>query len=319
MTDTVSVDLGGTWLRIRAGSAIERFPAPSVLQQPGLSVDRLLQQLVDTLDVHVPHGARVNMSCGAALDEQKGVALGSGPLWGGAPSREIPLLHMLSSRRPDVRWTLVNDVTAGLASYAQGFARPTDRHLAYITISSGIAVRTAYLAEKVVPVDHRGLQGEVGHVRAVSSAPPAVLQLPCACGGVGHISSMSSGPGVAAVAQVLGIDYEERSFASSLAEGIDDLARLLTVVVEPIAELIRTMITLDPRLDRIGIGGGVAEGLVGFYERELIAQLAGSRSYADSLTSDRVREIIHVCAPGDIDTLSGADAIADGYLRVTKI
>ncbi|WP_037159505.1 ROK family protein [Rhodococcoides fascians] len=319
MTDTVSVDLGGTWLRIRVGTSVERFPAPSVLQQPGLSVDRLLQQLVDTLDVHVPQGAAVNMSCGAALDEQKGVALGSGPLWGGAPSGEIPLLHHLSSRRPDVRWTLVNDVTAGLASYARGFARPTDRHLAYLTISSGIAVRTAYLAEKIIPVDHRGLQGEVGHVRAVSSAPPAVLQLPCACGGVGHISSISSGPGVAAVARSLGIDYDVDSFAPSLARGSRDSAQLLTVVVEPIAELIRTMITLEPRLDRIGIGGGVAEGLAEFYERELTAQLADSRSYADSLTPDRVRELIHVCTPGDVDTLAGSDAIADGYLRVTKI
>ncbi|MGB2721312.1 MAG: ROK family protein [Rhodococcus sp. (in: high G+C Gram-positive bacteria)] len=319
MSTTVSVDLGGTWLRIRRGDGIERLPSPSAIRQPGTSADDLLRQLVDTLDLHVPQGAAANISCGAALDEQNGVALGSGPLWGGAPTGEIPLLHILSSRRPDVRWRLVNDVTAGLASFALGFARPTDRHVAYLTISSGIASRTALLTERTIPVDHRGLQGEVGHLRASTSAPEAVRTLPCACGGIGHVSSISSGPAVQAVADVLDIRYDVDTFASSLAAGDRDSSRLLRTVVEPIAELIRTMITLDPRLDRIGIGGGVAEGLWEFYERELTGQLAETRSYADSLTPERVADIIHLCRPGDIDTLAGADAIADGFLRVTKL
>ncbi|MDV8023772.1 ROK family protein [Rhodococcus sp. IEGM 1330] len=319
MTAAVSVDLGGTWLRIRSGDVIERVPSPSALRQPGVAADNLLQQLMDTLDRHAPHGAAVNISCGAALDEQNGVALGSGPLWGGAPTGEIPLLSMLSSRRPDVHWRLVNDVTAGLASFALGFARPTDRHIAYFTISSGIAARTAILTDRSIPVDHRGLQGEVGHLRASTSAPEAVRTLPCACGGIGHVSSISSGPAVQAVADVLEIRYDVDTFASSLAAGDPDSSRLLRTVVEPIAELIRTMIALDPRLDRIGIGGGVAEGLWEFYERELTGQLAETRSYADSLTPERVADIIHLCRPGDIDTLAGADAIADGFLRVTKI
>ncbi|OZC79084.1 hypothetical protein CH274_16745 [Rhodococcus sp. 06-418-5] len=318
MNTTVSVDLGGTWLRIRHGGATERLPSPSSIRQPGTPSDELLEQLVDTLDLHVPQGAAANISCGAALDEQNGVALGSGPLWGGAPTGEIPLLDVLTSRRPDVRWRLVNDVTAGLASFALGFARPTDRHIAYLTISSGIAARTAVLTDRTIPVDHRGLQGEIGHLRATSSAPEAVRTLPCACGGIGHVSSISSGPGVEAVAEVLGIGYDVDTFAASLTAGHVDAVRLLRIVVEPIAELIRTMITLDPRLDRIGIGGGVAEGLCEFYGRELEEQLAETRSYADSLTSERVTEIIHLCKPGDIDTLAGADAIADGYLRATK-
>ncbi|MCZ4521015.1 ROK family protein [Rhodococcus ruber] len=319
MSTIVSVDLGGTWLRIRHGHTTARLPSPSALRQPDTSPDDLLQQLVDTLDRHVPQGAAANISCGAALDEQNGIALGSGPLWGGAPTGEIPLLHVLSSRRPDVRWRLVNDVTAGLASFALRFARPTDRHIAYLTISSGIAARTALLTERTIPVDHRGLQGEVGHLRASSSAPEAVRTLRCACGGIGHVSSISSGPAVQAVAHALDIRYDVDTFAASLATDDADATRLLRTVVEPIAELIRTMLALDPRLDRIGIGGGVAEGLCEFYRRELEGQLVETRSYADSLTSERVAEIIYLCKPGDIDTLAGADAIADGYLRVTKI
>jgi predicted NBD/HSP70 family sugar kinase len=120
------------------------------------------------------------------------------------------------------------------------------------------------------------------------------------------------------VASVLDIRYDVDTFPDSLAAGDADAARLLRIVVEPIAELIRTMITLDPRLDRIGIGGGVAEGLFDVYERELTTRLAETRSYADTLTPDRISDIVHLCRPGDIDTLDGADANADGYLRITK-
>lgn len=81
MTDTVSVDLGGTWLRIRSGERTERLPSPSVLRQPSATPDQLLRELIETLDRYLPPGAAVNMACGAALDEQKGVAHGSGPLW----------------------------------------------------------------------------------------------------------------------------------------------------------------------------------------------------------------------------------------------
>lgn len=319
MTETVSVDLGGTWLRIRNDGRTVRIASPSALRQPGALADDLLGQLVETLDRYVPQGAAVNMSCGAALDEQKGIAHGSGPLWGAAAPSEIPLLHMLEARRPDVRWTLVNDVTAGLASFARTFARPSDRRVTYITVSSGIALRTADMDDSSIPVDALGLQGEVGHVRAVSSEP-GLTQLPCACGGVGHIASISSGQALPSVAAALGLTFDRDSFGPALEAGDRDAHRLLEVTVEPIAELIRTMIALDPRLDRIGIGGGVVEGLGTFYGKALFDRLDWARSYADkSLTPTRIRDTVHLCRPGDVDTLTGADAIADGYLSVTKL
>lgn len=320
MTAEVSVDVGGTWLRIRRGGRTERLPAPSALRRPDASTDQLLTALVDTLDAAVPRSASVSMSCGAALDEQRGIAHGSGPLWGGAPDGEVPLLDLLEARRPDIRWTLVNDVTAGLASFAQQFAKPTDRRVSYITISSGIALRTADMTTHEIPVDALGLQGEVGHLRATSSGPDAVRRLPCACGGVGHIASISSGPSLPALASALELPYAADSFGSAIKGGDPDARRILAMFVEPIAELIRTMIALDPRLDRIGIGGGVAEGLNCLYEKELFAQLGVNRSYADkSLTPDRIRSTVHLCRPGDIDTMSGADAIGGGFLRVTKL
>lgn len=47
---------------------------------------------------------------------------------------------------------------------------------------------------------------------------------------------------------------------------------------------------------------------------------AVDRSYADtSLTPERIRKTIYLCRPHDIDTLSGADDIAAGRLRVSKL
>lgn len=320
MTATVSADLGGTWLRIRNDGRTQRFPAPSRLRHPGASVDQLIEMLLTALDHHVPPGVDLNISFGAALDEEKGIAHGSGPLWGGAPGGSIPLLHLLRSRRPDVRWTLVNDVTAGLASFADTFASPGDRHVAYLTVSSGIAVRTANMSDGVIPVDAQGLQGEVGHLRTPTSGPEALRHLPCACDGAGHIASIASGPAIPHVAGVLGYAYDPAWFVRDLGDGDPDAQRLLSIVVEPVAELIRTMITLDPRLDRIGIGGGVVEGLHAAYERELVTQLTQVRSYADaSLGPDRIRQVVRVCQAGEIDTLAGVDAIARGSLRVTKL
>jgi predicted NBD/HSP70 family sugar kinase len=147
-----------------------------------------------------------------------------------------------------------------------------------------------------------------------------VRQLPCACGGIGHVAAISSGSALAAVASALELPYDRDSFGPALESGAPGASLLLSVVVEPIAELVRTMIALDPRLDRIGIGGGLAEGLSEMYERELCSQLASVRSYADtSLTPERIRKTIYLCRPHDIDTLSGADDIAAGRLRVSKL
>ncbi|MFF4396432.1 ROK family protein [Streptomyces sp. NPDC001480] len=319
----VAVDLGGTWLRIRTGAGeTVRLPAPSILNRPGEDPAVLLDQLIETLAEVVPADARVAMSCGAAMDEEHGVLHGSGPLWGGGPDRPVPLRALLTARRPDVSWHLFNDVTAGLASFVERFAGPHHRRVVYVTVSSGIALRTADLTERSVPVDAHGMQGEVGHLPAVSTAPAAVRALSCPCGGTGHVAALAAGPALQHVAAALGIERAEgiRDVLPVLLRSADPAARrLLSTVVEPVAEIVRTLRCLDPRIDLIGVGGGYAEGLGHPYHAELVRQVSEVRSYADRDTGpDRTGHLLRLCRPGEVDPMAGAVALSHGALTVTK-
>lgn len=311
---TVAVDLGGTWTRIRIGDQDTRIPTPSFLRHPERSPGSLLSDQVDVLAELVPKSARVALSCGAALDETTGIAWGSGPLWGPGDGTPVDILAALGAARPDVIWHVVNDVTAGLANFVHRYARPADRRVAYLTVSSGIALRTADLVTRTISVDSRGLQGEVGHLTATTTAPAAIARARCSCGGEGHIASVSSGPAIAHVVDVLGIDpVIGQDLARHVEEGHAGAAEVVSTIVEPVAELLRTMTTLDPTLDLVGIGGGVAAGIGDVYRSILISQLNENRSYADSPHLD-----IRVCASDDVDTLAGAIAMMEGALHVIK-
>ncbi|MET8543646.1 ROK family protein [Kitasatospora sp. NPDC004799] len=200
------------------------------------------------------------------------------------------------------------------------FARPHHRRAVYLTVSSGIALRTADLAERSVPVDAHGLQGEVGHLPAVSTAPEAVRSLTCPCGGTGHVSALAAGPALPHVAAALGVERPEevREALSGLLRAGDPAAqRLLATVVEPVAELVRTLCCLDPRIDLIGIGGGYAEGLGEPYRAELVRRVSEVRSYADR-DPDRAAGLLRLCRPGEVDPMAGALALSRGALTVTK-
>ncbi len=142
--------------------------------------------------------------------------------------------------------------------------------------------------------------------------------LECLCGGTGHIAALCAGPAIPRVAAALGLP-EPAAMSAQLSErvrvGDPDALVLLRTIVEPIAELVRTLRTTDPQLDLIVLGGGVAEGLAGVYENELAARLAEVRSYAD-VGPAGLR--VHVCRAGHVDPLAGATAVATGRLRVRK-
>ncbi|HEX8869767.1 MAG TPA: hypothetical protein VF821_29170 [Lentzea sp.] len=310
----VNVDLGGTWLRISSDAGRVVLLAPSGLHHPGTSAGELIDLLVEQLAEHVPFGASVAMSVGAAMDETDQVVHGSGPLWGGGLAEPVRLRDLLVARRPDVSWFLVNDLTAGLADFAGRYGTPGVRRVAYLSVGSGIALRTADLRTGTIAVDSQGLQGEVGHLRAVSDLPLGELR--CPCGGLGHVSAVSAGPAIGEVARVLGIEWDVvDEFSARLTEDYPDARALLTVIVGPVAELIRAAWAFDPWLDLVGVGGGVAENLRPFYGDELARQVSEVRSYADRVpVADRLR----VLGPDEIDVLAGARRMAEGALRVTK-
>lgn len=309
------VDVGGTWTRFRSSSSLEKVPTPSRLRYPQKTSETLVHELVLLIAERAPTNTDTHISLGAAYDPESDTAYGSGPLWGSG-RQNVPFRRLLERRRPDVRWTVTNDVTAALAHFASLHALPTDRYVVYVTISSGIALRTVYLPTGHIDVDEEGLQGEVGHLPAVSTASEAIRNLTCECGGTGHIAAISSGPAIPRVAKQLGIDsrYRKQDSREYRTDGAKN--RLLQVIIEPVANLIRMLCALQPHVDLVGIGGGVPSGIGTSYEHELHRQLSTSRSYADSRTKGGPR----LCLTPDNQVCPeiGAQLIAQNYFKIVK-
>lgn len=317
------IDVGGTWIRVRDSSQHRRLPTPSKLRHPHTPATVLLDQLIELLATLAPPYGRVAMAFGAAMDDHTGIVYGSSPLWGDELRGPVNVAVLLSERRPDVHWFVVNDLTGAVTDFATTHARPNDRHVTYLTISSGVALRTADLVGGTIPVDTHGLQGEVGHLPAITSHPQ-LRTLRCACGGRGHVAAICSGPALVPVARALGLANAKRlseRLDDRVHRGDPDAQHLLAAVVEPIAELIRTLWCLDPHTDLTGLGGGVVEALTDAYEGELIHQLAAPRSYSDVGGAGHeatVRHKIRVCRPGDVDPAAGAAALSRRHLTITK-
>ncbi|MEU9706114.1 ROK family protein [Streptomyces sp. NPDC047981] len=337
MSTAVTVfDVGGTHIRqawwLREGELRGRTsrPSPTFRRFPGASVAELRAMMVRELCDAVPEtqDAVVGISFGAALDHRSGTVYASAPLWGGH-SEPYDLRAALESRRPDVRWHLVNDVTAALLHAAAAPARRDHRKILLATISTGIACRVLDRRQGSVPVDGAGLQGEIGHLPAHAELDGRAVDLDCDCGRTGHLAAYASGPGIARMAEALRRRAPERWAASRLgaltAEGVafetalrraldaDDAlaAELLDAVTAPVADVLRTTLCLDPEIDEAVLTGGVVHGLGAHYRRALMGHLTRQGLYLTSeLTPDWLERRITVTGPGEAAGLAGAGIAA---------
>ncbi|MER6030370.1 ROK family protein [Streptomyces sp. NPDC001851] len=333
--DIAVVDVGGTRLRHALWSPgcgvrdLTDGPSPSRRTHPTLSVGRLRGLMTEALCAAVPAGVdRAGVSFGAALDHRTGTVFASAPLWG-AHTEPYDLRAALGAARPDVTWHLVNDVTAALLHAAAAPHRRDLRKLLLVTVSTGIACRTLDLRTGTVPVDESGLQGEIGHLPAAGPSASALAGTPvCDCGHPGHVAAYASGPGLRRVAGLLRARSPRRWAASALARaeeqtGFEDALRgaldagdamageLLAAATEPLADILRTALCLDPELDEIVLTGGVAYGLGDHLRRALLDHLTRCGLY---LTADHhpdwASRRITVARPGEADPLIGAGIAA---------
>lgn len=178
------LDVGGTYVRWARWSPeqglgeVRRVPSPSFSRCAHASVDELQAMLVRAMVDAVPPGGVAGVSFGAALDHRTGTVYASAPLWG-AHARPFNLLAALSEARPDVRWHVVNDVTAALLHLA-GTPRARDlRKVLVATISTGIACCTIDQRTGEIAVDGCGLQGEIGHLPATVTIDGVPVDLRC--------------------------------------------------------------------------------------------------------------------------------------------
>jgi 3-dehydroquinate synthetase/predicted NBD/HSP70 family sugar kinase len=290
----VVFDIGGTWFRSGIVSSegelvdVSRSPAISYVSCPTTSVAELQRRLADyiateALRLRATAPGRIDLACvsmGAALNGHTGVVLNSGPLWG--PScRPVDLLALLRARVPEIRWSIVNDVSAALLAEVAS-ARELPPRLTLVTVSTGIACRTYDSRTGAIPLDRvHGLQGEIGHlpVRFVFRGRP--LEFRCACGGHSHLNAYASGRGIAEVLAATSPTEDSararaqpvESWSDAVMRGDADAIEVLDAVTLPLAQVLLGLFTLDPESERVLLTGGVVERLGRRYVGSLVGNL----------------------------------------------
>lgn len=316
-------DLGGTWFRwgrfapFQGLLESQRTPAISYLSHPDSSAVQLQRALADfviqrTREMQADSQLKIrvaSVSVGAPVNAHDRTVLGSGPLWG-PTARPFQLEETLSDAVPELRWHVVNDVTALLAPYMDGPA-PLRKTL-LITISTGVGSRLYDHRAGRIPYDATfGVQGEIGHLTLTFELDGRVINRRCECGGWNHLNAFSSGRGIAEILKSLtsltgryellfpdppdlwrqaGDDYRLCAFKSRLEEGNTVATELLDALVTPVVRTLAAALSLDPEIDRIVITGGVAQGL--------------GRHYRESLQRTFLRDGLYQISDGDPEYLA---------------
>ncbi|MGC0417100.1 ROK family protein [Embleya sp. AB8] len=326
----VVFDLGGTWWRVGVytGAAevrvLRRDAAISRRTRPG-PVPRLQRALVDFVVEHAMSAARryeadtVGISLGAALNGRTGRVLASAPLWG---PRIAPwdLRAELAERAPELRWFVLNDVSAlAYAILLREFPTARVRRAAALTVSTGIACRTIDLRDGHIPLDpEHGLQGEIGHLPAHCELDGRTIHAECDCGARDHVASFASGPGIESLLRTLpetrglrtraaALDTDPRElFRTAVRRGSTSAQTLLDAITRPLAHVLLAQATLDPEVGTTFVSGGVAEAFGEQYRASLLRNLRALGLYGISTVDDTYFDRRLAIVAGDgLDALRG--------------
>ncbi len=334
MKNTIVLDLGGTWFRAalcdQQGRIIHSDKRRSInyLSSPALDVADLQTTTVEYILAEVtrlepliaPKPEAVSVSFGAAVNGWTGEIVNASQLWG-PDSSSFELLAAVRDARPDLRWTLVNDVTALAAHFALEMPEVQGR-LCVMTISTGIGARTIDVPSASVRISSpAGLQGEIGHLPIDFSIGGVALELACDCGSMNHLNAFSSGRGIARVMRRMGevagrpqwVGAEPGTDAwagilnADLRSGHPLAVSLLDAVTKPIARAVGWIVTIDPEVERVVICGGVAMGLAPFFETSVRTHIQNEPLYLQSqIAGERGEKLVHFAPISDEAGLKGA-------------
>jgi glucokinase len=262
-----AIDLGGTNVRaaiIEAGGQIRaraRRPTPQTGPEDVVqAMVEALQQAAEEAGVSVDRLVAVGVGAPGPLDHSTGVVYAPPNLAGWD---NVPLKQMLQDRlrRPVF---VGNDANvAALAERRYGAGKGSD-DVIYITVSTGIG--GGIVTQGRLLLGPAGTAGEVGHITIDIHGPR------CACGNIGCVEALASGPAIARQAQArlrAGQPSMLRELVSSLeditAEHVVEAARrgdpLAATVMEEAARNIGVLVVnlihlFNPAV--IAIGGGVS-------------------------------------------------------------
>ncbi|MEU6559289.1 ROK family protein [Nocardia nova] len=315
-------DLGGTWWRSAVlapdDSLINLTVHPAVTWARtgsnaatlrALMVKFLLDETRRLLERHAD-ARSVGISLGAAINEHTGRVLASAPLWGDCTD-PFDMRAELAAAQPDLQWWIINDVTSlALSIIAGEQARVRGlRAITAVTISSGIAARTIDVVSGEVQPDRRhGIQGEIGHLPAIVTAPARIEQPTCDCGAVGHVSALASGKAIerqlCQMADVLGLgDHTGDECPSRLARlrsalDTNSIAAesFLDSVTAPLARALLYVLAIDSRVDRVFLSGGVVDTLGDHYLASVYRTMESdglylTSTYQPSVFRDRISRL----------------------------
>ncbi|MFQ6327057.1 ROK family protein [Nocardia sp. CWNU-33] len=327
-------DLGGTWWRLAiltpSGVLADHDRHPAVTKAGTgsntatlreLMVQFLLAQTRRLLEIH-PGVVDVGISIGATTNGHTGQILASAPLWGDSAD-PFDLRATLRENEPRTRWWVVNDVTSlALAITSRPEVRAMGvKIVAAVTVSSGIAARTIDVESGEVVLDRvHGIQGEIGHLPAVVSAPLSADLPVCDCGAVGHVSAIAAGKAIerqlAQLASILGADATTEPaplarLCAALEHNNPHATAFLDSVTAPLARALLYLLTFDPRIDHVFLSGGVVDTLADHYMNSLYRCLEADGLYLVSTHQPTVfRDRISRLESDGLDPLRGAGLFA---------
>lgn len=278
-------DIGGTWFRsgfysrTNGLTLLTKQPAYNYKNTPYKNILELQTKLVDYLIGQVRtyqsqnHTAAVaSISMGAALNGHTGEILNSGPLWG--PDCEpFDLLTNLQKKMPDMRWIVINDVSAALLRHVNMPKYTNLKRICLITISSGIACRTYDMRQHTIPLNAVGIQGEIGHIPIYFSVAGKSLDIACDCGGMNHLNAFASGRGIEDVLSKLSMGYTTEQFFKAVENHEEKALDILDAVTYPVAQMIINILTIDSEIEKIIMTGGVVHCIEEQYRQSLLKNL----------------------------------------------
>ncbi|MET7816850.1 ROK family protein [Micromonospora zamorensis] len=285
-----ALDIGGTKtaaaLVTRQGEVVHRATAPTPGRAGATAILDTAADLVDRLRARAT-GTRVRaVGVGSAgvIDHRTGLVLSATDAlagWAGTDLRRR-LRELL-----DLPVAVINDVHAhALGETRHGVAAG---HQTTLFLAVGTGIGASFVVDGTVLAGAHSAAGHAGH-----QPSPYAGQLPCTCGGQGHLEAIASGPGLAQeYARRTGQPVDDlRSVAARAADGDATARDVVLLGGAAVGSAVGGLVNmLDPAA--VVIGGGVAglgdlwwQALRDGVRRETLPSLVDVPVLASTLGSD---------------------------------
>ncbi|WP_433652095.1 ROK family protein [Micromonospora zamorensis] len=285
-----ALDIGGTKtaaaLVTRQGEVVHRATAPTPGRVGATAILDTAADLVDRLRARAT-GTRVRaVGVGSAgvIDHRTGLVLSATDAlagWAGTDLRRR-LRELL-----DLPVAVINDVHAhALGETRHGVAAG---HQTTLFLAVGTGIGASFVVDGTVLAGAHSAAGHAGH-----QPSPYAGQLPCTCGGQGHLEAIASGPGLAQeYARRTGQPVDDlRSVAARAADGDATAREVVLLGGAAVGSAVGGLVNmLDPAA--VVIGGGVAglgdlwwQALRDAVRRETLPSLVDVPVLASTLGSD---------------------------------